>query len=51
MDRLALVSLLADVSTLTAELLVFGIPLWLLFRVTQAAADFDPAPPLATAPA
>jgi len=31
------VSLLADVSTLGAELLVFAVTLWLLFRVTRAA--------------
>lgn len=37
------VSLLADVSTLGAELLVFGVTLWLLFRVTRVAADAAPA--------
>ena len=31
------VSLLADVSTLAAELLVFAVTLWLLFRFTRAA--------------
>ena len=37
-------SLLADVSTLAAELIVLGFTLWLLFRVTQAAEEYDSAP-------
>jgi hypothetical protein len=40
------VSLLADVSTLAAELMVFGVTLWLLFRITQAAEDYDSAQPI-----
>lgn len=38
------VSLLADVSTLGAELLVFAVTLWLLFRVTRGAGASVPAP-------
>lgn len=41
------VSLLADVSTLAGELLILGGTLWLLFRITQSAAEYDQAPPIA----
>ncbi|MGH7785303.1 MAG: DUF3611 family protein [Candidatus Binatia bacterium] len=41
------VSLLADVSTLAGELVILGLTLWLLFRVSQAAADYDQAPSIA----
>jgi Protein of unknown function (DUF3611) len=35
------VSLLAELCTLTGELLVLGLTLWLLFRVTTLADDYD----------
>ena len=35
------VSLLAELCTLTGELLVLGLSLWLLFRVTAHADDYD----------
>lgn len=37
------VSLLAELCTLTGELLVLGLSLWLLFRVTARADDYDQA--------
>jgi hypothetical protein len=37
------VSLLAELCTLTGELLVLGLSLWLLFRVTAHADDYDHA--------
>jgi len=40
------VSLLADVTTLAAELTVLGFTLWLLFRITRAAEDYESAPPI-----
>ena len=40
------VSLLADVTTLAAELTVLGFTLWLLFRVSRAAEDYESAQPI-----
>ena len=41
------VSLLADVSTLGGELVILGFTLWLLFRFSRVAADYDQARPTA----
>lgn len=38
------VSLLADVCTLAGEFLLLGLTLWLLFKITQFAADYDHLP-------
>jgi hypothetical protein len=40
------VSLLADVTTLAAELTILGFTLWLLFRMTRAAKDYESAEPV-----
>lgn len=44
------VSLLAEVCTLTAEFLLLGLTLWLLFRITRQPDGYaeSPAPPLET---
>jgi len=40
------VSLLADVTTLAAELTVLGFTLWLLFRISRAAEGYESAQPI-----